>query len=76
MVLKIFVVSRGADGRDKSAGIAIEGSEVLFVNDVATVCICLMGLMYALELQKIFLELDAKKNVSSKVYDLNLKLKD
>ena len=74
MVLKIFVVSRGADGRDKSAGIAIEGSEVLFVNDVATVCICLMGLMYALELQKIFLELDAKKN--SKVYDLNLKLKD
>lgn len=84
-VLNIFVVSRDVDGRNKQAGIAIEGAEVLFVPDVATACTYLMGLIYALELrypkflkytfevfQKIFLELDVSKKMSSKVHNLNV----
>ena len=68
-------------------GIAIDGAEVLFIPDVATDCTYLMGLMYALELsypkplkytfevfQKIFLELDVSKNLSSKVFNLNVNL--
>ena len=88
-VLKIFVVSRDEDGFDKQAGIAIEGAEVLFVSNVTTACIYLMGLIYALELsypkalkftfevfQKLFLDLDASQKMSPKVYDLSIKLKE
>ena len=86
LVLKIFVVSGDLD---KKAGIALEGAEVLFGSDVATACAHLMGLIYALEFsypkqlkftfevfQKVFLELDATQKMSSKVYDLTLKLSD
>ncbi|XP_016103268.1 uncharacterized protein [Sinocyclocheilus grahami] len=82
-VLNIFVVSKAREGgHKKQAGIAIEGTEVLFgIPSVAHACTYLMGLIYALEVsypkklkytfkvfQKIFLELeDINKKMSSKV---------
>ena len=89
-VLNIFVVTKAKDGGlHKQAGIAIEGTEVLFgIPDVAHACVYLMGLIYALELsypkklkhtfevfQQIFLELeDENKKMSSKVHNLKVTL--
>ena len=84
------MVSRGGDGVDRRAGVAIEGNEVLFgMPCLAHACVYLMGLIYTLDLeyppkvdktlmvfQTIFLELEGRHDKKGKVYALYLSLNE